>query len=132
MGTTLILNESRGRAVLTREQQEGLQRENDSRLREAIMSAAEKQGLETTPELIAAAKLRFLYREGEVKPLSIYTNIDDFMQQHNHGAPKIKTVTEMVDERAMKKKRLYDELCHYAEIGDMKSYRSVRAEYAQL
>jgi len=130
--STLILEESKGSAVLTAEQQDKIKKENDLKLKEIILTAAEEAKLEATPELIAQAKLRFSFRDGKVRPLSIYREVSDFLEKHNHGAQKIKTVTEMVDERAMKKKRLYEELCHYAEIGDMKSYRIVRAEYAKL
>ena len=132
MKNTLILAESKGAAARTREQQEAVKTENEVNLREAIMSAAEAEGLEATPELIAQAKLRFSYSNGKVRPSSIYGEITDFMKRHDHQAPKIKTVTQMVDERAVKKKQLYDELCHYADTGDMKAYRACRAEYAKL
>ena len=131
MSKILVL-ESKGQAALTKEQREAEKKENDTKLREAILTAAEQSGFEATPELLASAKMRFSFRDGEIKPLSIYSQLSDFMQRHNHGAPTIKTVTEMVDERAMKKQRLFEELTHYAEIGDMKSYRAVRAEYAAL
>ncbi len=129
---TLILDESKGLTAKTAEQQEAQRKENGTKLRELILTASEEAKLEATSELIAAAKMRFTFRDGEVKALSIYKDIPDFLKKHDHGAPTIKTVTEMVDARAVKKKRIYDELCHYAEIGDMKGYRACRAEYAQL
>jgi hypothetical protein len=129
---TLILDESKGQTAKTAEQQEAQRKENETKLRELILTAAEEAKLEATSELIAGAKMRFTYRDEKIRPISIYRNMTDFMKRHNHGAPKIKTVTEMVDQRSMKKKRLYDELCHHAETGDMKAYRSCRTEYAQL
>ncbi len=129
---TLILNEDKGFAAKTAEQQEALKKENDTKLRELILTAAEESGFEATPELFASAKMRFTYKDEKIKPISIYNDIGDFLKKHKHGAPTTKTVTEMVDERAMKKKRLYDELIHWAEVGDLKQYRVVRAEYARL
>ena len=129
---TLILNEDKGFAAKTAEQQEALRKENDTTLRELILTAAEESGFEATPELFASAKIRFSYSDGEVNALSIYKDVPDFVKRHNHGAPTVKTVMESVDERAMKKKRLYDELCHYAETGNMKAYRTARTEYARL
>ncbi|BHH83423.1 hypothetical protein [Desulforhopalus sp. 52FAK] len=132
MKKVIVLDESKGVFARTKEQQQAQQKENDINLREAIMSAAEEAGLEVSPDLIAQAKLRFGFGSGEVRALSVYNDLGEFMQHHDHNAKKIRTVTQAVDERAIKKKQLYDELCHYAEIGDMKSYRSVRAEYASL
>lgn len=129
---TLILKESKGAAAKTAEQQEALKQENDTTLRELILTASEEAKLEATSELIAAAKMRFTFRDGEVQALSIYKDIPDFVKRHNHGAPTVKTVMESVDERAMKKSQLYDELCHYAETGNMKAYRTTREEYARL
>ena len=129
---TLILNESKGSAAKTAEQQEATKKKNNTKLRELILTAAEESGFEATSELIASAKMRFTYRDEKIRPTSIYNGIHEFLKNHNHGAPTIKTVTEMVDKKTMQKKRLYDELCHYAETGDMKSYRFCRAEYAQL
>lgn len=129
---TLILKESKGSAAKTAEQQEAIKKENETKLRELILTASEEAKIEATSELIAAAKMRFTFRDGKINALSIYPDIAEFLSKHDHGAPKIKSVMESVDKRAMKKKRLYDELTHYAETGNMKAYRTAREEYARL
>lgn len=128
----ILVMESKDWMDKTKEQKELTKKENDLKLREAILVAAENKGIEATPSLIAQAKMRFAYEDGQITKQSIYNDIDDFMNRHSHNAPKIKSVTEMIDERAVKKQLLYDELVKYAETGNMKAYRACRKEYDKL
>ena len=79
---TLILDESKGRAAKTAEQQEAQRKENETKLRELILTAAEESGFEATPELIASAKMRFTYRDEKIRPLSIYHDIHKFLKNY--------------------------------------------------
>ena len=127
MKKILVVNQD---ASLTkmRKHVEEKRNENELLLKERIIAACEEHGYQATPELLAAALVRFTLVNDKVKPMSVYDTIEDFLKRHNHNAPSLADVTKRIDDRIMKKKNLYQEMVTHAERGDVKSYREVRKE----
>lgn len=112
----------------SKKQQDEIREKNELMLKENIIAACEEHKYQATPELLAAALMRFHFVNEKVKPLSVYDTLEDFLKRHKHNAPSIADVTKRIDDRIMKNKNLYQEMIAYAERGDVKSYREVRKE----
>jgi len=127
---------SKGALHQNKQQQARTLKEHDDQLRAAVIETCEKMNVPdgVANALVNAAIERFVIAsDGTIRPVSSYASIEDFIEAHKSQAPASrKTAIEIDDERAMRKAELYEQLQYFAKKGDIKMYRAVRAEYAQL
>ncbi len=110
--------------------------EHDEILRLALIEACEDKQIPdgVRDEIIEKGVNRFVIdKDGNIKSMSVWSDVNEYINSYQGSSLKNKkSPIELADEREAKKQELYDLLCHYSKIGDMKSYRAARKEYAQL
>lgn len=125
--------------VVTKESYSSIQ-DHDERLKAVIMDACDDLGIPDgiRNEIVEQGILRFVIdKDNNVRSISTWSNIGEFVSSFkdkidNETDKKRRTAKELAEQREIKKQELYDLLCHYAKIGDMKSYRAARLEYSKL
>ena len=132
---TVQTQESIGTFRRMKEKQSAIQ-DHDERLRTALIDACEDNQIPDgiRNEIVENGLHRFVIdKENNVKSISAWNDLKEYISSYKEKALKEKkSAVELADERATKKSELFDLLCHYAKVGDMKSYRAARVEYAAL
>ncbi len=111
-------------------------KEHDERLQNVLVDACEENHVPDgiRNEIISKGMKRFLVdKDNNLKSISVFKTIDELIEQIQKDNALIKDeVVAFADERALKKHKLKKLMVHYADLGDSKSYRNVRKEYALL
>lgn len=113
-----------------------LAKDHDERLEATLIDACEDLGLADgiRSEIIEKGMTRFLVdKDNNLKPIGIFKTIDEMIEQmQKNNQSIVDEVKTFADERATKKHKMKELMRHYADLGDSRSYRKIRSEFASL
>lgn len=102
--------------------------DKDAELVEDARAVAEENEIQFTEQEAEDIKLRFIKVKNKIVPTNVYPTILDFLKSTQKAS--VISAQEAIDHRKATKASLYQQMIHFAELGEQSEYRRVRELYA--